>query len=95
MENQKVIKAAMAIKKAMLKNAHWHIGQHEDGSPALNTDALFEELEQGMIGGWLGLPEVDKCNLSEWSGAIELVINQERNKQESVDRFDLTNKYDR
>ena len=55
---------------------------------------MYEELENGRIGGWLGLKAVDACNLGEWSGAVELVIREERNKQENADRFDFTNKYD-
>jgi hypothetical protein len=93
--NQVIINAAKAIKHAMVKNPAWHIGKHEDGTPALDIDALYEELENGRIGGWLGLKAVDACNLGEWSGAVELVIREERNKQENADRFDFTNKYDR
>ena len=92
--NQIIINAAKAIKQAMIKNPAWHIGKHEDGTPALDIDALYEELENGRIGGWLGLKAVDACNLGEWSGAVELVIREERNKQENADRFDFTNKYD-
>jgi hypothetical protein len=56
---------------------------------------LYQELADARIGGWLGLKAVQACTLSEWSGAVELIISQERNKQENVDRFDYTNKYDR
>jgi hypothetical protein len=93
--NQTIINAAKAIKNAMVKNSAWHIGKHEDGTPALDIDALYQELADARIGGWLGLKAVQVCTLSEWSGAVELVISQERNKQENVDRFDYTNKYDR
>lgn len=93
--NQTIINAAKAIKNAMVKNSAWHIGKHEDGTPALDIDALYQELADARIGGWLGLKAVQACTLSEWSGAVELVISQERNKQENADRFDLTNKYDR
>jgi hypothetical protein len=93
--NQTIINAAKAIKNAMVKNSAWHIGKHEDGTPALDIDALYQELADARIGGWLGLKAVQACTLSEWSGAVELVISQERNKQENVDRFDYTNKYDR
>lgn len=92
---QKIIRCATAIKNAMIKNPAWHIGRHSDGSPALDIDALQVELEDGRIAGWLGLEAVDQCNLSEWSGAMEFVIHQERNKQQEVDRFDITNKIDR
>jgi hypothetical protein len=93
--NQTIINAAKAIKNAMVKNSAWHIGKHEDGTPALDIDALYQELADARIGGWLGLKAVQACTLSEWSGAVELIISQERNKQENVDRFDYTNKYDR
>lgn len=32
------------------------------------------ELENGMIDGWLGLPAIDACNLSQWSGAMAEAI---------------------
>jgi hypothetical protein len=95
MKNQIVNNAAKAIKNAMIKNSAWHIGRHEDGTPALDIDALYNELADGRIGGWLGLKAVQSCTLSDWSCAMELVIRQERNKQENVDRFDLTNRIDR
>jgi hypothetical protein len=90
-----IINASKAIKNAMIKNSAWHIGKHIDGTPALDIDSLYQELADGRIGGWLGLKAVQACTLGEWSGAVELVIREERNKQENVDRFDVTNKYDR
>jgi hypothetical protein len=93
--DQTIIKAAIAIKNAMIKNPAWHIGRHSDGSPALDIDALQAELEDGRIGGWLGLKAVDACGLAQWSGAMELVIREERNKQQELDRFDITNRIDR
>jgi hypothetical protein len=95
MENQTIINAAKAIKNAMVKNSAWHIGKHEDGTPALDIDSLYSELADARIGGWLGLKAVDACTLGEWSAAMELVIREERNKQENVDRFDFTNRIDR
>ena len=94
-QQQIIINASKAIKNAMIKNPAWHIGKHEDGTPALDIDSLYLELADGRIGGWLGLKAVQACTLSEWSGAVELVIREERNKRENVDRFDFTNKYDR
>jgi hypothetical protein len=94
-QTQVINNAAKAIKKAMLKNTAWHIGIHSDGTPALNIDSLYNELADGRIGGWLGLKAVQACTLGEWSGAVELVIREERNKQEDVDRFDFTNKSER
>ena len=93
--NQVIINAAKAIKNAMVKKSAWHIGKHDDGTPALDIDALYSELADGRMSGWVGLKAVDACTLGEWSGAVELVIREERNKQENVDRFDFTNKYDR
>lgn len=88
MYDQTAIKAAVAIKKAMYKNPAWHIGRHDDGTPALDTDAMQQELEDGLICGWLGIKEVEECNLSQWSAAMDWLITQERNKQCDVDRFD-------
>ena len=93
--NATVNKAAVAIKRAMYANKHWHIGTHADGTPALDIDKLQGELIDGSIGGWLGLKAVNACTLGEWSGAMQQVITQEFNKQQQVDRFDYTNKYDR
>jgi hypothetical protein len=93
--NTTINAAAVAIKRAMYANKHWHIGTHADGTPALDIDAAQEELENGRIGGWLGLKAVNACTLGEWSAAMEQVIREERNKQQEVDRFDYTNKYDR
>jgi hypothetical protein len=93
--NQIIINAAKAIKNAMVKNSAWHIGKHTDGTPALDIDALYSELADGRMIGWVGLKAVDACTLGEWSGAVEMVIREERNKQENVDRFDVTNKYDK
>lgn len=95
MTTQIIINAAKAIKNSMIKNPAWHIGKHQDGSPALDIDSLYGELEDAKIGGWLGLKAVQQCTLSDWSAAVELVIREERNKQENVDRFDITNKIDR
>jgi hypothetical protein len=94
-QQQIIINASKAIKNAMIKNPAWHIGKHQDGTPALDIDSLYQELVDGRICGWLGLKAVQACNLGEWSGAIELVIREERNKQENVDRFDITNRIDR
>lgn len=94
MQDQIIIKAAVAIKNAILRNSAWHIGRHSDGSPAFDTEKLYEELENGRIGGWLGLKAVDECALWQWSAAMEMVINQERQKQQEVDRFDITNRID-
>jgi hypothetical protein len=88
-------KAAVAIKNAMIKNSAWHIGKHKDGSPALDIDSLYQELADARIGGWLGLKAVEACTLSDWSAAMEIVISQERHKQQDVDRFDITNRIDR
>ena len=93
--NQVIVKAAVAIKHAMYNNKHWHIGTHTDGTPALDIDSLYNELADGRIGGWLGLRAVNECNLGEWSAAMEIVIRDERNKQQDADRFDYTNKYDK
>ena len=90
-----IVAAAKAIKSAMHKNKHWHIGTHSDGTPALDIDSLYNELVDGRIGGWFGLKAVQSCSLSQWSAAVELVIREERNKQEQVDRFDITNRIDR
>lgn len=87
-----IINAAKAIQNAMVKNTAWHIGKHADGAPALDIDAMYEELENARINGWLGLKAVDACNLSEWSGAMELVITQERQKQDHGCSFYLLNK---
>jgi hypothetical protein len=81
MQNQIVINAAKAIKNAMIKNSAWHIGKHKDGTPALDVDSLYNELADARIGGWLGLKAVQDCTLSDWSGAMELVISQEKNKR--------------
>jgi hypothetical protein len=32
------------------------------------------ELEEGMIEGWLGVPAIDACNLSQWSSAMAEAI---------------------
>jgi hypothetical protein len=93
--NATVNKAAVAIKRAMYANKHWHIGTHADGTPALDIDKLQGELVDGSIGGWLGLKAVNACTLGEWSGAMQQVITQEFNKQQQADRFDYTNKYDK
>ena len=93
--NATVNKASVAIKRAMYANKHWHIGTHSDGTPALDIDKLHGELVDGLIEGWGGIKAVDACTFSEWSGAMQQVIDQERNKQQEVDRFDYTNKYDR
>jgi hypothetical protein len=93
--NTTVNQAALAIKRAMYANKHWHIGTHDDGTPALDIDRLYGELADGLMAGWEGLKAVDACNFGEWSAAMEQVITQERNKQQQVDRFDYTNKYDR
>jgi hypothetical protein len=95
MQDQIIIKAAVAIKNAMIRNSAWHIGSHSDGTPALNTDKLYQELEDGLIGGWLGLKAVNECALWQWSAAMQMVIDQERQKQQEVDRFDITNRIDR
>ena len=81
MQNQIVINAVKAIKNAMIKNSAWHIGKHKDGTPALDVDSLYNELADARIGGWLGLKAVQDCTLSDWSGAMELVISQEKNKR--------------
>jgi len=65
--NTTINAAAVAIKRAMYANKHWHIGTHADGTPALDIDAAQEELENGRIGGWLGLKAVNVCTLGEWS----------------------------
>ena len=93
--NITILNAAKAIKNAMIKNSAWHIGKHQDGTPALNIDSLYEELENARIGGWLGLKAVQACTLGEWSAAVEFVIREEKNKQENVDRFDFTNRIDK
>ena len=82
MQNQIVINAVKAIKNAMIKNSAWHIGKHKDGTPALDVDSLYNELADARIGGWLGLKAVQDCTLSDWSGAMELVISQEKNKRD-------------
>ena len=38
---------------------------------------------------------VDECALWQWSAAMQMVIDQERQKQQEVDRFDITNRIDR
>jgi hypothetical protein len=93
--NATINAAAVAIKRAMYANKHWHIGTHADGKPALDIDSLYNELVDGRMGGWLGLKAVQACSLGEWSAAMEQVIREERNKQQEVDRFDYTNKHDR
>ena len=35
---------------------------------------MRQELYYGMIEGWLGLPEVDACNLGQWSAAMSEAI---------------------
>ena len=80
MTNTTILNACNAMRNAMLANPFWHVGSHADGSPMLDLDALYQELVDARIGGWLGLPEVDLCTLGEWSGAIELLIKQERSK---------------
>ena len=86
MQDQIIIKAAVAIKNAILRNSHWHIGRHSDGTPAFDTDKLYKEL---------GLKAVNECALWQWSAAMQMVIDQERQKQQEVDRFDITNRIDR
>jgi hypothetical protein len=95
MTDQTVLNAYRAMKNAMIKNSAWHIGKHEDGTPAFNIDKLNDELEGAMIGGWLGLKAVRECALYQWSAAVELLIREERNKRQNVDRFDITNRIDR
>lgn len=90
-----ISRAAVAIKRAMYRNPAWHIGKHNDGTPALDINAMQQELEDGLIVGWLGLPEVEACTLSQWSAAMELLIAQEHALQHEADRFDYTNRYDR
>lgn len=88
-------RAAVAIKNAVLRNPAWHIGKHSDGTPALDIVSLRNELEAGMVEGWLGLKAVQACTLSDWSAAMQLVIDRESAKQQEVDRFDITNRIDR
>lgn len=71
-------KAAIAIRNAMYKNPAWHVGRHNDGTPALDISAMERELEDGLIEGWLGIKEVEACTLSQWSCAMDWLIAQER-----------------
>lgn len=57
-----ILKARNAITRAALKN------------PLISSAQLEEELSRGAIGGWLSLPAVRACTLSEWSAAMTEAI---------------------
>lgn len=63
MTNQEIInKATSAIIGAASRNTN------------ITAAQMRSELEDGMIEGWLGLPAVDACNLSQWSAAMSEAI---------------------
>ena len=50
---------------------------------------------KACIYGFVSLKAVQACTLSDWSAAMQLVIDRESAKQQEVDRFDITNRIDR
>jgi len=63
MSNQEIInKATSAIISAASRNTN------------ITAAGLRDELENGMIEGWLGLPAVEACTLSQWSAAMSEAI---------------------
>ena len=61
-QNTIIHNAAKAIYKATKENKN------------ITLNNLKRELEDGLIEGWISIPEVAECNFSQWSAAMDLVI---------------------
>jgi hypothetical protein len=61
-------------------NASRAILQAAKRNPNITVDGLQNELENAMIGGWLGLAAVRQCALYQWSEAMDLAIRTLRAK---------------